>query len=114
MTKNQSPPSLPNIKNLSDDAGYFERITWAREVMGLGESATLSEINDKSRDLLKKWHPDTSNVDSKTSHHLIKQILQARDILDGYCAQYKFSFSQKEVEKYLSPREWFIKRFGDN
>jgi hypothetical protein len=105
--------SVPDIPEMDEDVGLFERVTWAKNVLGLGESATLSQITSRSRDLLKKWHPDHCPEDPEGCHRLTKQILLAREILDGYCSQYQFSFEQKEVEKYLSPQEWFMKRFGD-
>jgi hypothetical protein len=99
--------------DINEDSGLVEQITWARNVLGLGETATLSEINGNCQNLLKKWHPDISKDDPAICNKVTKQILQAREILDVYCSQYKFSFSKQEVEKYLSPREWLIKRFED-
>ena len=29
-----------------------------------------------------------------------------------YCQLYQFSFKEKEVNKYISPEEWWFKRFG--
>ncbi len=101
------------IEDIKEDAGLFERITWARKVLGLGESATLSQIIGNSRELLKIWHPDHCSEAPDTCHRITKKILKAREILDGYCAQYQFSFVRDEVDKYLSPQEWFSKRFGD-
>lgn len=38
--------------------GKYEGITKARQIFGLYEFATLKDIKDKYRELLKEWHPD--------------------------------------------------------
>jgi hypothetical protein len=42
------------------------------------------------------------------------KITDAYDCLMRYCSDYKFSFSKEEVEKYISPEEWWAKRFGND
>jgi len=32
----------------------------------------------------------------------------------NYCENYKFSFSKEEIEKYISPDEFWGKRFGSD
>jgi DnaJ-class molecular chaperone len=38
--------------------GKYEEITKALQILGLYESATVKEIKNKYRELLKEWHPD--------------------------------------------------------
>jgi hypothetical protein len=38
--------------------GKYEEITKARQVLGLYESATLKDIKNNYKELLKEWHPD--------------------------------------------------------
>ena len=38
--------------------GKYDEITKARQILELHESASLKEIKNKYRELLKEWHPD--------------------------------------------------------
>jgi curved DNA-binding protein CbpA len=38
--------------------GKYEEITKARTILELNEFATLKDIKNKYRELLKEWHPD--------------------------------------------------------
>jgi preprotein translocase subunit Sec63 len=38
--------------------GKYKGIIKARQVPGLDESASLRDVKDKYRELLKEWHPD--------------------------------------------------------
>ena len=41
-------------------------------------------------------------------------IINAYKTIIQYCEQYRFSFSREEVEKYVSPEEDWLKRFGND
>lgn len=94
------------------DPGMFERITAAREILGLGEEATLPEINARLKTLVKRWHPDCCGEEAEHCAEMTRRILDAADTIRAYCANYRFSFRSEEVEKYLSPAEWMEQRFG--
>ena len=91
----------------------YEEITKAREILDLPESATMEEIKSHYKMLLKKWHPDVSQEKKEIYEKMIRKITDAYDCLTMYCSDYKFSFSKEEVEKYISPEEWWAKRFGN-
>ncbi|MBF0454998.1 MAG: DnaJ domain-containing protein [Magnetococcales bacterium] len=112
MTNPKQEPIPPTMDDLSDEAGLYQRLTWAREVLGLGETATGGEIEESAKRLLKQWHPDRVGGHARAHQKFTRQIVEAKAILDGYCAQYRFSFSREESKKYLSPQEWFWQRFG--
>ncbi len=38
--------------------GKYEEITKAQQILGLYEVATLKDIKNKYKKLLKEWHPD--------------------------------------------------------
>lgn len=92
--------------------GKYEEIRRAREVLGLGEAATLPEIKNRFRTLLKEWHPDVSGEDQEVRREKTIAIIQAYRVIMDYCAHYRFSFSREEVERYLSPEEMWAKHFG--
>jgi len=92
----------------------FTKINQAREILELPESATMNEIRRNHRRLLKIWHPDVGLADKKICHKMTMCIEDAFHILMEYCQRYKFSFSEKEVKKYISPEEWWLDRFGQD
>ncbi|MBF0176112.1 MAG: J domain-containing protein [Magnetococcales bacterium] len=96
-----------------DKPGYYEQITQARLLLGLGEESTLDEIETRSRALLMQWHPDHGQEDPVLCHEKTLAILDAVRIIKAYCAHYRYSFSRSEVEKYLPMDEWWLKRFGE-
>ncbi|WP_130470334.1 J domain-containing protein [Candidatus Magnetaquicoccus inordinatus] len=94
--------------------GLFARITEAREILGIGEEATLSEINARIKILLKRWHPDCCHEEVEHSTEQTRRIIESAATLRAYCAHYRFSFREDEVEKYLPPEEWWRSRFGND
>ena len=92
----------------------YEEITKKREILDLPESATMEEIKSHYKTLLKKWHPDVSREKKEVCEKMIREITDAYDYIMMYCSDYKFSFSKEEVEKYISPEEWWAKRFGND
>ena len=92
----------------------YQKISEARKVLGIPEQATLSEIKAKYRKLIKKWHPDINRENKDQCDEMTKKIVNSYAIILGYCKQYKISFSQEEVKKYLSEEEWWHDRFGDD
>ena len=90
----------------------FEIITQAREILELPESATLEQIQRKYKQLIKKWHPDKNISEPGLTENKTREIIQAYKTIMQYCDHYQFSFSQQEVEKYLSDRERWFRQFG--
>ncbi|MEO5346325.1 MAG: J domain-containing protein [Magnetococcus sp. YQC-9] len=90
----------------------IQRIYAAREILGIGEEATLAEIEARVKVLLKRWHPDRCPDDPEQCAQKTREILAATKTLRHYCAHYRYSFRVEEVEKHLSPAEWMEQRFG--
>lgn len=90
----------------------FKTIEEARNVLELPEEATMEEIVQAYKHLLKKWHPDVCLGDKEKCHTMTKKINKAYEVIMAYCEHYKYSFSEKEVKKYISPEEWWLDRFG--
>jgi len=92
--------------------GKYEEITKARKALGINEVASLQEVKNRYRALLKEWHPDLSAENKDMRREKTVEIIHAYRLLMDYCEQYRFSFSREEVEKYISPEEMWAKRFG--
>ena len=82
------------------------RIDRARRLLALPEEATLREIKVSYRQLALKYHPDRCPGDArKISEEKFKELAQAYDALMDYCAGYRFSFRQEDVDENLPDRE---------
>jgi DnaJ-class molecular chaperone len=94
--------------------GKYEEITKARQILGLYEFATLKDIKNKYKELLREWHPDLCKENEKICKEKTIEIIHAFKKIMDYCEHYKFSFSREEIEKYLSADEFWEKRFGND
>lgn len=70
----------------------FEDLEEARTVFSLAESATLQEIKNRHRALVKRHHPDAAGSENER----IRQINAAYQLLLNYCHNYRYSFSREE------------------
>jgi hypothetical protein len=84
----------------------------AKKILNLPDHATMAQIKSRYRELLKQWHPDKNQTDADQCHDMTQKITAAYQIILRYCDQYAYSFERQEVEKYLSPEEWWMDRFG--
>jgi hypothetical protein len=92
----------------------YQELTAARNVLGLPERTTLAEMKTQYRKLLKQWHPDTCPDAPERCHEMTRQIIAAYTRLMAYCEVYKISFAQQDVKDYVTPEEWWFRRFGDD
>ncbi len=90
----------------------YEKILMARKILQLSDSATMEEIKDSYRRLITKWHPDRCVEEKEACLEMTNKIISAYKVILNYCINYKFSFSRKEVEKYITGEEWWIRQFG--
>lgn len=94
----------------------FKEIDEARRILGLDKEASMEEIKGAFRDLALKFHPDRcEDKDKKCCEEMFKKVNHAKDIIVSYCANYRFSFAEKEVKKNtMSKAEYdHLKRFYD-
>ncbi len=95
----------------------FKQINKAREILGLGESVTLEEIKRAYRKLALKYHPDRCKEEKKKKcEEMFKKISHAHDIIIAYCAGYRYSLKEKDVERNTMDKEFYehLKRFYDD
>jgi len=94
----------------------FKQIDEARKILGLDEEASMEEIKQAFRDLSLKYHPDRAKKkDKRESEEMMKKINHARDIIGSHCANYRFSFKEKDVKKNMMSKYEYdhLKRFYD-
>ncbi|MFZ2631988.1 MAG: J domain-containing protein [Desulfosalsimonadaceae bacterium] len=94
-------------------------ITEARKTLELPESATMKNIRENYRRLLKQWHPDKSiihtDIDSiRNKEARTNEIIRAYKTISAYCLNYRYSFEREEVEKYMTDQERWFRQFGSD
>ena len=95
-------------KKLQD---YYKKIQNALEIMELHDRITFAQIKDKYKELMKKYHPDNCQDDVLMCEEKSKEIIKAYKILQDYCQDFRFSFSEEEI-KSQSHHNWWAYRFG--
>lgn len=88
----------------------YENLQEALRVLGLGERSSLKEIKARHRELVKRYHPDTGNVDDQET---IRKVNAAYQLLLDYIAAYRFSFAEEEFYEQ-NPEERLRRQFMDD
>jgi DnaJ-class molecular chaperone len=94
----------------------FEEIDRARRVLKLAEESTVEEIKVSYRRLAARYHPDRcKQSQSALCEKKIREINHAKDILMAYCANYRYSFGEKEATRNTFEQEEYehLKQFYD-
>lgn len=92
----------------------YLKILSARKILELPEHATMAEIKGNYRRLIRQWHPDRCHHDQELCKEMSAKIIAAYRTIINFCDQYRFSFSQEEIQKYLTDKEWWSDRFGSD
>lgn len=90
----------------------YKKVTAARLVLELPETATAESIKKNYRRLLARWHPDKCKEQEEICHEMTRKIIAAHDVIMEYCQQYQYSFSEESVKRHQSSEEWWFARFG--
>ena len=90
----------------------FEEIDKARNLLGLGERATLKELEHAYRQMASCYHPDNTETCDQYDE-TIKQLNWAFELLLDYFENYSYSFSKEDVIKTYPREEYFNKLFQD-
>jgi len=88
----------------------FVDLQEALQVLGLRERATLKEIKERHRKLVKRYHPDTGNENDPEN---IREVNAAYRVILDYVAEYRFSFSEDEFYTQ-NPEENLRRQFMDD
>ncbi len=94
----------------------FEEIDRARRVLELEDHASMQEIKDAYRHLAARYHPDRCKKRELVfCEKKIREINNAKDILMSYCANYRYSFREKDATRNAFEREEYehLKQFYD-
>ena len=88
------------------------KITAARDLLDLGESATLEEIKKAYREKAKENHPDTTALEHQESIEM-HALTEAYQTLLDYCTDYRFPLVMDEIDA-SDDEDWWMNRFGND
>ena len=77
----------------------------ALEVLNLPPLVSLNEIKSRYRVLSKKYHPDINKENSR-----MVEINEAYALLKAYAQNFRFTFSEEEIQKQF-PESAHAKKF---
>lgn len=86
----------------------YRELKDALKTFGITERATLEQIKQRHRELVKMHHPDQS---VRTDPEMIRNINDAYEIITTYCAGYRYCFSEEEFLEQ-NPGERLRRQFG--
>ncbi|MBU4466673.1 GvpL/GvpF family gas vesicle protein [Patescibacteria group bacterium] len=101
------PMPAYSFVNINLELGNFEVVDEARELLSLGEEATLEGIKKAYYSLAHQCHPDKHLNDPEKVQEM-KKINQAYSILENYCQSYDDScgdFMEEPYQKYSFKEE---------
>ena len=93
----------------------WQAIERARDLLVLGEAATLAEIKRAYHRQSKLHHPDTAGHGADSERMV--RITAAYELLMQYCTAYRFPLSRPENDEesdLYDPEEWWQARFGQD
>jgi preprotein translocase subunit Sec63 len=92
----------------------FDEIDQARQLLGLGDAATLKEIRQHFRELAREYHPDKCKDDDKPQcEEMMKRLNQAYELVLRYCREYKYAFREEDVDRTY-PYEEYLRKYRRN
>lgn len=91
----------------------WQKIMWAKELFGLGDSATLAEIKLAHRSYSKLHHPDLAG-NTKRNQEKMLAINEAYQTLLSYCENFSYPLSCDERFLDVDDDEWWMNRFGQD
>jgi DnaJ-class molecular chaperone len=86
----------------------YRKLKNAAEILGLAERATLKQIKQRHRELVKKHHPDHAE---EADPERIRQVNAAYEVLAAYCDSYRYCFSEEEFLEQV-PEERMRRQFS--
>ncbi|MGI6656819.1 MAG: J domain-containing protein [Desulfobulbus sp.] len=100
------------------NAREWQAVEQAREILQLGERATLGEMKRAYHRLSKHYHPDAADSPEGAGEQMYR-LNAAYETLMRYCHSYRFPLRRDQVmaaaeHDLLDPQEWWQARFTDN
>jgi DnaJ-class molecular chaperone len=88
----------------------FEEIDKARNLLSLGDAATLEEIKQAYRQKAFRHHPDRGGEGEGQDEEMMKELNWAYKLLVEYCTHYRYSFREEDVAKAY-PYDEYLRKY---
>lgn len=91
-------------------------IQQAAVILGILETASISEIRSRYRELAKEWHPDRAGDAPGDSHENMVRLNEAYEVIMQYCLHYPIPFRPEDLRKApdTEPMARWMERYGDD
>lgn len=89
----------------------YKDLKEAKKALGLPDEAALDEIKKRYRRLCHQWHPDKGK---EKSSEMFRKVHDAYQAVLEYCRDYRYSFRDEDLRKFMSAEESWLERFGDD
>ena len=86
----------------------YQDLKAALRIFDIGDRATLKQIKERHRSLVKQHHPDHAEQPDRET---MQKINAAYAILRDYCENYRYSFTEAEFLEQV-PAERLRRQFG--
>ncbi|MBW1636553.1 MAG: J domain-containing protein [Deltaproteobacteria bacterium] len=91
----------------------WQKILEAKQLLGLGDSATLAEIKHVFRSCSRQYHPDLAG-NTRENRKKMQQINEAYQAILIYCTNFSFPLVFNEQDLEMDDEEWWMSRFGQD
>ncbi len=91
----------------------YQKVVAVKDVLGLGDCATLSEIKLAFRMYSKKHHPDIVE-DNAENRQKMQLVIEGYQVLLAYCAQYQFPLVIDSDDLEIDDEDWWMNKFGQD
>ena len=92
----------------------WQKIITAKELLQLGDKASLLEIKAAYRWLSKRYHPDRQHEDNEAANPSMQEINAAYAVLLDYCTNFRFPLILNDETQPLDDEDWWLSRFGED
>jgi len=90
----------------------WQAIDRARELLKLGDKATLGEMKRAYHRMCKKYHPDKMSASDPDGERMY-QLTAAYELLMRYTREYRFPLTPGDNDIY-DAEDWWMDRFGQD
>ena len=90
----------------------WAKISKAKEILRLGETATIRRIKQAYRELAKVHHPDSTTLDEGVETVEMQELNDAYRTLLEHCENHPIPLEKEEGQ--LDDEDWWMDRFGND
>ena len=93
---------------------YHKNLIAAARCLELPDRANLTTIKRAHHEMIHKWHPDKCKDDKKKCEEKTIKVIEAYNLIMGYCNSFEYPFSEKSLKSNMTDREVWAERFRND